>query len=346
MATPRQIEANRNNALRSTGPSPEARDRTRRNALKHGLAGRGVVLPFDLEHDVAERIAQWTEALKPADHFQAWAVAQAALESIRVERCQQQEADLRALLALGAELSWDEIRALDAAELAERLRRSPALVRRQLRKTVQGCELLLERWSMLTLVLHATGGWDDAQRAVAFDLLGVPVELRPGSVLLDPPPDADPVAYLNKIAEDEVAALEKLQQGVLAVADAAEREAAQEGRYDDAELKRLRRYESSCMGRLRWAVAQLTPAPTEAAEAPAVTVGVAVAVAEVAAAPAAAAAPPPMRDLPDSANLPVSAELVEAPAPTVAVPAVAESPRLEPGSRRARRARRRAARRR
>src|SRR5262245_45554301 len=147
MATLRQIEANQKNALRSTGPSLEARDRTRRNALKTGLTGQGVVLPFDLEHDVAERVEQWTEALKPADHFQRWAVAQAALESIRVERCQQQEADRRALVALSAGLSWDEVRALDAAELAERLRRSPALVSRQLRTTAQGCELLLERWS-------------------------------------------------------------------------------------------------------------------------------------------------------------------------------------------------------
>jgi len=48
MATAAQIEANRRNAQRSTGPkSDEGKDRVRRNALKHGMAARTVmpVLP-------------------------------------------------------------------------------------------------------------------------------------------------------------------------------------------------------------------------------------------------------------------------------------------------------------
>ncbi len=341
MATLRQIEANRSNALRSTGPSPEARERTRRNALKTGLAGRGVVLPRDLEQAVARRIDERTEALRPADHFQRWAVAQAAMESVRVERCQRQEADQRTLLAMRAEHSWDEVRSLDAAELAERLSRKPALVSRQLRRTAQGCEILLERWALLTLILHASGGWDDAQQALALDLMGVPLELRAGSTLLEAPEGTDPVEHLQTLAADEVARLEALQAGVLAEVDAEEREAAVEGRYDDADLKRLRRYESSCMGHLRWAVAQLSPAP--AAEAPAVAVAVAVAVADVAAAPAAEVAPPAPKPAPapsDSACL-----RGEAAPPMVEFPRDAEAPRLEPGSRRARRARRRKARR-
>ncbi len=344
MATLRQIEANRSNALRSTGPAPEARERTRRNALKTGLAGRGVVLPHDVEAAVAERVEQWIEALRPADHFQRWAVAQAAMESVRVEHCQRQEADQRALLAFRAELSWDEVRALDAAALAETLARKPALVSRQLRTTAQGCAALLGRWELLKLILIASGGWDDAQQAMALDLLGVPVALRAGSMLLEPPAGADPVEHLKALVDDEIARLSELQEGVLAEVDAAEREAAVAGRYDDAELKRLRRYESSCMGHLRWAVAQLSPAPAavEAAAAPAVAVEVAVAVADITAAPAAAAVPPPPPEPSDAACV------LGAPAmtPTVAIPGDATAPRPEPGSRRAHRARRRAAHRR
>jgi hypothetical protein len=46
MATEKQIQANRQNALSSTGPkSPEGKSRAARNALKHGLLSRDMVLP-------------------------------------------------------------------------------------------------------------------------------------------------------------------------------------------------------------------------------------------------------------------------------------------------------------
>ena len=47
MASIRQIEANRLNAQKSCGPRDT--ERSRRNALKHGLAGRGIVLPEEAE---------------------------------------------------------------------------------------------------------------------------------------------------------------------------------------------------------------------------------------------------------------------------------------------------------
>src|SRR3974377_369274 len=46
MATPKQIEANRRNAQKSTGPkTEEGKDRVRLNGLKHGCTAETIVLP-------------------------------------------------------------------------------------------------------------------------------------------------------------------------------------------------------------------------------------------------------------------------------------------------------------
>jgi hypothetical protein len=48
MTSFRQIEANRRNALKSTGPTtPEGKDRSRRNAVRHGLSAETVITALE-----------------------------------------------------------------------------------------------------------------------------------------------------------------------------------------------------------------------------------------------------------------------------------------------------------
>jgi hypothetical protein len=64
MTSLRQIEANRRNALKSTGPTTSAgKDRSRRNALRHGLSAETVVTPIE---DMEDYLA--FEATIIADH--------------------------------------------------------------------------------------------------------------------------------------------------------------------------------------------------------------------------------------------------------------------------------------
>ena len=71
MATRRQLEANRLNARKSTGPrTPEGKARSRRNAITHGLTARDVVLA----HEDPARFEALCEELrlrfKPRDAFE------------------------------------------------------------------------------------------------------------------------------------------------------------------------------------------------------------------------------------------------------------------------------------
>lgn len=54
MTSPKQIEANRRNALKSTGPNtPAGKRRSRRNALRHGLTSETVISILESAEDYA-----------------------------------------------------------------------------------------------------------------------------------------------------------------------------------------------------------------------------------------------------------------------------------------------------
>jgi hypothetical protein len=68
MASPKQIEANRRNARKSTGPrTPAGRAASSRNALRHGLTAYQIVVPSEREKDFNAFYQERYEALAPAD---------------------------------------------------------------------------------------------------------------------------------------------------------------------------------------------------------------------------------------------------------------------------------------
>ena len=187
MATAKQIEANRLNALLSTGPKTDAgKAAARRNALKHGLAGAGIVMPIELGELVQERTDELCSSLKPWDAFDMFLTEEVALEQLRGERCRRLERARMQRLAEDALDQWDEHRVIAAEQLGTRLSKEPALCARLLQRTLQGCDWLLARWRGLGCVLEGGGAWDHDQRRLALDLLGTPPELRRGGTPLDP----------------------------------------------------------------------------------------------------------------------------------------------------------------
>jgi hypothetical protein len=266
MATERQIVANRINAQMSTGPKTEdGKLASRCNAVKHGLAGRGVVLPEAEEAKVERRIFEWLPTYSPLDPDERWAYEQMVRESVRIDRCDEEEPELRARLMERAGTCWDSDHALAAEELGQKLLARPALIARQLESTVQGLIWLIARWEGLAAVLENGKDWDDRLRMLAQSLLGVPVEFRENPSRLDLPASStgDLKAHRLSLIGLEIARLRSLKDGPIAAEDAADRERVSRGIEvePDRALARLRRYSAACHRRFKAASKTLTPVP-------------------------------------------------------------------------------------
>ncbi|WP_435016925.1 hypothetical protein TA3x_004508 [Tundrisphaera sp. TA3] len=91
-ASPAQIEANRKNSLKGTGPtSEEGKARSRSNALKHGMTGAGIVLPAEDAAEVERLTEAFRAELKPEGEVGDVLVRRMAVHSVRMDRAVVQE---------------------------------------------------------------------------------------------------------------------------------------------------------------------------------------------------------------------------------------------------------------
>jgi hypothetical protein len=92
MATQKQREANRRNASRSTGPRTEAgKQRTRFNALRHGLAAQSPVLPHEDDAAFEEMRAALIASYEPANLQELQLIDHIAHAQLRMERARRFE---------------------------------------------------------------------------------------------------------------------------------------------------------------------------------------------------------------------------------------------------------------
>jgi len=209
MATERQIQANRENAKRSTGPRTQAgKDIARRNAILTGLAGLGFVRPEHLENEIIETIDWVHSTLKPDNIIEERLRDNIAFHLVCVREANRMQVARKLMIGLRASESWDDDKLVEAAELAEELPKKPGAIARRLRSTKHGCMIMIERWGQLDDVLVRAGGWDDAQKALALDLLGINPGLRAQGTPLDAPDGIEVLAHLRGVVRAEVETLE------------------------------------------------------------------------------------------------------------------------------------------
>ena len=205
--------------------------------------------------EIDARRAEWLAHYPPADVQDAWILDQLVVNTVRLKRCIYHESRLLNHEADRARLCWNDDRRLAAEELASKLSKKPAVIAQKLRKSKQGCELLIDRWEALARILSDRKEWTAPQRSLALDLLGVPPDLRDGLAPFDPPPHADAVPFTLAFIQDELESLNRRLTMVLNQLDASSQSAAAVGLSPEVSPAQaaLRRFESACNTRFRWA---------------------------------------------------------------------------------------------
>jgi hypothetical protein len=88
-----RAEISRRNGMRSQGPrTPEGKQNSRMNALKHGMTAQTPVLPGEDPEAFRQRVDDFMEALAPRDAVERFLVERVATASWKIERADRVEA--------------------------------------------------------------------------------------------------------------------------------------------------------------------------------------------------------------------------------------------------------------
>ena len=155
MATQSQIDANRMNARKSTGPRTEAgKEQVRRNALKHGLRAEMIrVLPHEDAAEFARRFNLLCDEFRPRTEGEMLLVENATALAWKITRADRYEtfhlsrrvSEAAATVPDGDPQGVFEeasLAAFDASDDGERLRRYQFTLLRELRRTFDALKKL------------------------------------------------------------------------------------------------------------------------------------------------------------------------------------------------------------
>jgi len=139
-----RMAANRRNSQLSTGPrTPEGKERSRANAVKHGLTGSGIALPAEDKAVVAERFLTIQAELAPATLVGAALAHQVALMTVRLQRAARYEAAALAARVRGAAIAFDDAREAEAEKLLGWIEQDPPNHRRKLLAMPEGVDKIV-----------------------------------------------------------------------------------------------------------------------------------------------------------------------------------------------------------
>src|SRR5208337_1975394 len=194
VATAAQIEANRRNAQRSTGPkTDEGKARVRRNALKHGMAALTImpVLPQEDPKELEDKTQQAITAMKPRNPLEHDLLCRAVRLSWELDRAERvATAHLGHRVRMAARLGPETVSARELKkvhELGSKLFFKagigpgyssataddyPAVIVRRPEESAEGCRWMLARWAELLNVLDREAAWGNPEIIRFLGLMG------------------------------------------------------------------------------------------------------------------------------------------------------------------------------
>jgi hypothetical protein len=190
MSSERQIEANRRNAQKSTGPkTAKGKARSRFNAVTHGMTAELDFLPGEDASALRGRIDDWTADLRPHSQFERDLIERAARISWQLERVERAHVARLTANILKATDGANEQRENEARILGARLLGDspapdvscpgiagepdiPARIVLRLESSAAGCRWLMDGWAELRSLLDQGPTWQSAAKLRAIRLLG------------------------------------------------------------------------------------------------------------------------------------------------------------------------------
>ena len=170
-----RLAANRANGLKSKGPtSAEGKIRSRANSYKHGMTGAGVVMPAEEAAEVERRAAEFEADYRPGTGAGKAMVRRAAMLSVRLERCEAQEAAAVSENVHAAEAKFDEARETEVDILMGDLAEHPGPALRNLMRMPEGVDRMIAVWGEIRWDLARGDGsrWGREHDAMAIGLSG------------------------------------------------------------------------------------------------------------------------------------------------------------------------------
>ena len=126
MPSQARIDANRQNAQKSTGPrTEEGKSKVRWNALKDGATARSPVIPGEDPAEFQRRLDTWIEDLKPQNDAERYLVEHAVRASWQLDRLDRAHAARLASQIRNTTANASHIRNQEVANLARRLFHDP-----------------------------------------------------------------------------------------------------------------------------------------------------------------------------------------------------------------------------
>ena len=205
MTSPKKIESNLKNAKLSTGPRTlEGKNRSRKNALTHGLTARIVLLADERQPDFGNRMNGWFKSLQPQDLQEVYLAERAVYSSWQLDRASRARSAQTFLTAHTGKFVEQNRLELEVAGYSQILFRAPygrpvacptaelpegeaaktwqgnfeaadhpSLIVKRMEDSGLGCLWLFTRWDELRAMVEMGPGWRAPERFRAFRLLGI-----------------------------------------------------------------------------------------------------------------------------------------------------------------------------